>query len=640
MPLRLYNTLTRPGKPDLFVPIDRANVRLYACGPTVYDHLHIGNGRMLIVFDVLFRLLRHIYGPDCVTYVRNITDIDDKINARAAERGVDIRVLTDEMTKDFHEDAKALGCLAPTVEPRATEHIAEMIALIEKLIAKGHAYVAEGHVLFDVPSMPAYGHLSKRSLNDMIAGARVEVAPYKRGPMDFVLWKPSSPNEPGWESPWGRGRPGWHIECSAMSWKHLGEVFDIHGGGIDLLFPHHENEMAQSCSAFGHDLMANVWMHNGHLQVEGEKMSKSFGNFVTIRELLTTDKFGGRSWPGEVLRLAILKTHYRQPIDFTVKALEEAERTCAEWFVATSHIDSDAEVPEAVLQRLLDDLNTSAALAAMRETPAAPASMRELDVGQRAENVEARSQLKASLELLGIRLQREHFERRLLELRAPDNPPFRIPAPSSETILGAWVPPSPQPEVARNLNPALLAVPTLNSEDQLLGMDELIAYQVQSAAEWRRHKAEEFPEDPRNVEAANLLERLYQEFISLEGSALHRRAARLVRIDEALFYFVEIASVLTRAVGFTWFPRNAEEFLTRFIEDIESHLETIKRIETEYLQESGLNKSELDALILARNAARSAKDFVESDRIRDELAREGIVLKDNKNGTTTWEPKR
>ncbi|MGQ0443850.1 MAG: cysteine--tRNA ligase [Beijerinckiaceae bacterium] len=329
--MRLYNTLTR--QKESFAPIDPANVRLYACGPTVYDQLHIGNGRMLIVFDVLFRLLRHEFGEANVRYVRNITDIDDKINARAAERGGDIRVLTDEMTKVFHEDAKALGCLAPTAEPRATDHIAEMIELIEKLITMGHAYVAEGLVLFDVPSMPAYGKLSKRPLDEMIAGARVEVAPYKRSPMDFVLWKPSSASEPGWESPWGRGRPGWHIECSAMSWKHLGETFDIHGGGIDLLFPHHENEMAQSCSAFGHDIMANIWMHNGHLQVEGEKMSKSLGNFVTIHELLHTDKFGGRSWPGEVLRLAILKTHYRQPIDFTVKALEEAEINLRKWAV-------------------------------------------------------------------------------------------------------------------------------------------------------------------------------------------------------------------------------------------------------------------------------------------------------------------
>ena len=366
MPLRLYNTLTR--QKEVFAPLDPANVRLYACGPTVYDHLHIGNGRMLIVFDVLFRLLRREYGENHVTYVRNITDVDDKINARAAERGVDIRVLTDEMTKVFHEDAKALGCLAPTVEPRATDHIAEMIEMIEMLVAKGHAYVAEGHVLFDVPSMPAYGKLSKRPLDEMIAGARVEVAPYKRGPMDFVLWKPSTPGSgpgAGWESPWGRGRPGWHIECSAMSWKHLGEVFDIHGGGIDLLFPHHENELAQSCSVFGHDVMANDWMHNGHLQVEGEKMSKSLGNFVTIRELLDTDKFGGRKWPGEVLRLAILKTHYRQPVDFTVKALEEAYTSCVEWFVATYSVDGEGTVPESVLRPLQDDLNTPAALAAI-----------------------------------------------------------------------------------------------------------------------------------------------------------------------------------------------------------------------------------------------------------------------------------
>ncbi len=360
MPLRLYNTLTRSKDP--FAPIDAANVRLYACGPTVYDHLHIGNGRMLIVFDMLFRLLRHEYGAEHVTYVRNITDVDDKINARAAERGVDIRVLTDEMTAIFHEDVRALGCLQPTVEPRATDHIAQMIAMIEKLIANGHAYVADGHVLFDVPSMPAYGKLSKRPLDEMIAGARVEVAPYKRSPMDFVLWKPSSDSEPGWESPWGRGRPGWHIECSAMSSKYLGEVFDIHGGGIDLVFPHHENELAQSCSAFGHDVMANVWMHNGHLQVEGEKMSKSLGNFVTIHELLHTTKFGGKKWPGEVLRLAMMRTHYRQPIDFTVRGLEEAEKTWRRWsgYAYIAHQTDDP--PPAFIEAMKDDLNTPMAL--------------------------------------------------------------------------------------------------------------------------------------------------------------------------------------------------------------------------------------------------------------------------------------
>jgi cysteinyl-tRNA synthetase len=525
MPLRLYNTLTR--QKEVFAPIDPANVRLYACGPTVYDHLHIGNGRMLIVFDVLFRLLRHVYGETHVKYVRNITDVDDKINARAAERGVAIRALTDEMTKVFHEDAKALGCLTPTVEPSATNYIAEMIAMIEMLIAKGHAYVAERHVLFDVPSMPEYGKLSKRPLDEMIAGARVEVAPYKRGPMDFVLWKPSSANEPGWESPWGRGRPGWHIECSAMSWKHLGEAFDIHGGGIDLLFPHHENEMAQSCSAFGHDVMANVWMHNGHLQVEGEKMAKSLGNFVTIHELLHTDKFGGRSWPGEVLRLAILKTHYRQPIDFTVRALEEAEATCAEWFRATYGVGSGGDIPEPVLEQLSDDLNTPAALAAIHELHA------------RANSAEAALQLKACLDLLGIQLSTEHYELSLLTL------PVHILA-----ARAAW---SAQEESARS----------------------------------------------------------------------SRRAARLP-LNEASVDAVDTSS---HEQGSTLAAAGAAD-------------NTIERIRRDYLQKRGLTESELSKCIAARNAARKNKNWAEADRIRDELARQGIVLKDNKDGTTTWEPKK
>jgi cysteinyl-tRNA synthetase len=359
--LRLYNTLTR--KKVRFEPIDPQNVRVYACGPTVYDHLHIGNGRMLVVFDVLFRVLRHLYGADHVTYVRNITDVDDKINARAAERGISIGELTREMTEIFHADAKALGCLPPTIEPRATDHIAPMLDIIRKLIERGHAYAADGHVLFDVPSDADYGKLSRRPLDEMIAGARVEVAPYKRAPTDFVLWKPSAPGEPAWDSPWGRGRPGWHLECSAMSWKHLGEIFDIHGGGIDLVFPHHENEIAQTCSAFGHDVMANYWMHNGHLQVEGEKMSKSLGNFVTIHDLLHTDKFGGRSWPGEVLRLALLRTHYRQPIDFTVKALEEAEQALDKWYGAAASEAVSGDVDQEFQAALTDDFNTPLAIA-------------------------------------------------------------------------------------------------------------------------------------------------------------------------------------------------------------------------------------------------------------------------------------
>jgi cysteinyl-tRNA synthetase len=386
-PLKLYNTLTRAK--EAFVPLDPSNVRMYVCGPTVYDFAHIGNARPIIVFDVLYRLLRHVYGAEHVRYVRNITDVDDKINARAAERGISIRELTEETNKAFQADVKALGCLEPDAQPRATEHIAQMIAIIERLIASGHAYAADGHALFDVPSMKDYGRLSRRSLDEMIAGARVDVAPYKRGDMDFVLWKPSKDGEPGWDSPWGRGRPGWHIECSAMSWRHLGEVFDIHGGGIDLVFPHHENEIAQTRCAFGHDVMANVWMHNGFLQVEGEKMSKSLGNFVTIHELLNTDKFGGRKWPGEVLRLAMLRTHYRQPIDFTVKALEEADATISDWAKFYTPCKEVSSPSPAFVDALCDDLNTTEAIAelhrlrAIGDAPCLRASLDLIGMGLR-----------------------------------------------------------------------------------------------------------------------------------------------------------------------------------------------------------------------------------------------------------------
>src|SRR5277367_1177793 len=378
MTLKLYNTLTRT-KED-FVSFDPKAVRLYVCGPTVYDFAHIGNARPVIVFDVLFRLLRHLYGADHVTYVRNITDVDDKINARAAEEYPDlplneaIRKVTEKTDKQFHEDVAALGCLPPTFEPRATDHIAEMRTLIERLIKSGNAYVAEDNVLFSVPSMEDYGQLSKRPLDEMITGARVEVAPYKRDPQDFVLWKPSKPGEPSWPSPAGietQGRPGWHIECSAMSWKHLGEIFDIHGGGIDLVFPHHENEIAQSRCAFHTPVMANYWMHNGFLQVEGEKMSKSLGNFLTIHELLTSRKFGERSWDGPALRLTMLRTHYRQPIDWTLRGLEEAERTIRNWANllerhSTSHVD-EGPPPDQFMEALADDLNTPMALGEMHK---------------------------------------------------------------------------------------------------------------------------------------------------------------------------------------------------------------------------------------------------------------------------------
>jgi len=364
--LKLYNTLTRE-KAD-FTPIDPKNVRMYVCGPTVYDFAHIGNARPVIVFDVLYRLLRHVYGESHVTYARNITDVDDKINARALRDFPDlplndaIRAVTEKTETQFLDDAKALGCLDPNVQPRATDNISQMIEIIETLIAKGHAYAAEGEVLFDTRSMADYGQLSKRNLDEQQAGARIAVDAHKKNPQDFVLWKLSSDNEPGWESPWGRGRPGWHIECSAMSQRYLGETFDIHGGGLDLIFPHHENEIAQSRCAHGTDVMANVWMHNGFLQVEGRKMSKSDGNFVTINELLHTETFGGRKWPGPVLRLAMLMTHYREPIDFSLKRLEEAERLLAKWPAGKP---ADAAPDASILNALADDLNTVAAVQAL-----------------------------------------------------------------------------------------------------------------------------------------------------------------------------------------------------------------------------------------------------------------------------------
>ncbi len=382
--LRLYNTLTR-AKED-FVPIDPANVRMYVCGPTVYDYAHIGNARPAIVFDVLYRLLRHLYGADHVTYVRNITDVDDKINARALrDYGAEIaagrlslneaiRKVTEPTYEQYQKDVGALGCLPPTFQPRATEFVlpradgkADMVTLIQSLIDRGHAYVSNGEVLFDVTSMADYGRLSKRPLDEQQAGARIDVKDHKKNPADFVLWKESSAEEPGWDAHFDlkdgshvhiHGRPGWHIECSAMSAAYLGEVFDIHGGGLDLIFPHHENEIAQSRCAHGTEVMARYWLHNGFLQVEGRKMSKSEGNFVTIHELLETEKFGGRKWPGEVLRLAMLMTHYREPIDFSVRRLEEAENLWKRWARFSDQVGAQ-EIPpdDGLLHLLLDDLD-------------------------------------------------------------------------------------------------------------------------------------------------------------------------------------------------------------------------------------------------------------------------------------------
>jgi cysteinyl-tRNA synthetase len=556
MDLKLYDTLSREKR--VFKPIDPANVRMYVCGPTVYDFAHIGNARPVIVFDVLFRLLRHLAkegvwddgnGETKVTYVRNITDVDDKINARALEEypGVPlndaIRQVTEKTDKQFHDDVRALGCVDPTYEPRATEHIPDMRDLIERLVRSNNAYVEQDHVLFSVRSMPDYGKLSKRSLDEMVAGARVEVAPYKRDPMDFVLWKPSKLGEPAWASPAGiktLGRPGWHIECSAMSdrwlWTEARSTlsekglahpheFDIHGGGIDLVFPHHEDEIAQSCCAFHTSVMANYWMHNGFLQVEGEKMSKSLGNFVTINELEQT-------YPGDVLRLHMLTTHYRQPIDWTQSGLEIARKELLTWselildyFLPTENIVPLAtEVDEKLVEALSDDLNTPLALARLREM-------------YRLTKAEERpiEEFVATLHWLGF--------------RNLNKPGFFHPGFDGHMFESG-------PKLTR-------------SQER-----DIVAYRSAVAN--------------GNV---SLAERLL--------TALSN-AGFVIQLNDAGVLFVGNRTSAGMADLASEFAKKVEE------------------------------------KIVARNAARKAKDWKESDRIRDELAAMGVVLKDSKDGTT-WE---
>ena len=378
MTLQLYNTLTRRKEP--FEPIDANRVRMYVCGPTVYDYAHIGNARPVVIFDVLARLLRRVYGAGHVTYARNITDVEDKIIAAALETGETIDGVTARTTRAFHEDMEALGTLPPDVEPRATDHIHQMIDMIARLIDGGHAYEADGHVLFHVPSMPDYGELSGRNRDEQIAGARVEVAPYKRDPADFVLWKPSSDDQPGWDGPWGRGRPGWHIECSAMSAEHLGVEFDIHGGGQDLIFPHHENEIAQSRCAHGTARMARVWLHNGYVTVGGEKMSKSLGNFLTVHDLR-------HEFPGEALRLTLLSAHYRQPLDFTKDGVRAARARLDHWYRAKARAEETDAPPRVdpdeptVEEALLDDVNTPLALSVLDRQASRILAADEADVG-------------------------------------------------------------------------------------------------------------------------------------------------------------------------------------------------------------------------------------------------------------------
>jgi cysteinyl-tRNA synthetase len=381
MALTLYNSLTHAKEP--FRPLRPDAVGMYACGPTVYDFAHIGNARMVVVFDLLYRVLRHSFGT--VTYVRNITDVDDKIIDAARRNGEAIDALTKRTAEAFHAHMAALGALPPTIEPRATQHIGEMIAMIQALIAKGHAYDAQGHVLFAVHTNPHYGHLSRQTQEGILEGARVEVAPYKRDAADFVLWKPSTSEQPGWDSPWGRGRPGWHIECSAMAERYLGETFDIHGGGRDLIFPHHENEIAQSSCAHCGKPLARTWVHNGFITVRGEKMAKSVGNIVTVNDLLPR-------YDGETIRLTLLAAQYRQGLDWTDDAVEQAKKALDRWYRAADNAKPAATVDAAFLAALEDDLNT----------PAAIARLHGLADAALAGDTAAASSLKASGGLLGV----------------------------------------------------------------------------------------------------------------------------------------------------------------------------------------------------------------------------------------------
>jgi cysteinyl-tRNA synthetase len=551
--LRFYNTLSR--SKEVFEPLDPANVRLYVCGPTVYDYAHIGNARPLIVFDVLFRLLRHRYGPEHVVYARNVTDVDDKINARAARDFPDLPLneaiarVTQATERQFREDAAALGCLSPTVEPHATAHIGEMRALIERLVARGLAYIAEDNVLFSpaamdrYPGAPRYGSLARRSLDEMIAGARVDVAPYKRDPMDFVLWKPSKPGEPGWPSPCGitaPGRPGWHIECSAMSMAKLlapfgggltsddpaKNIFDIHGGGIDLVFPHHENEIAQSCCALDTPRMANVWMHNGFLQVEGEKMSKSLGNFVTIRELLTGWK--GEPWAGPVIRYAMLGAHYRQPIDWTFQRLTEAKANvhAAATYAAPRNFSRKTAYEEAwsskevapspkVLKALEDDLNLPEALSHLNGAISRVSSLDDAE----------RIRLVHDMRFLGI-----------------------LEEPQRQWLADGIA--------LRQIPQNLVGEATMQFRAYRVGQANNDLCSIASAEQW--------------------------------------------------FAGHEITVSTPDLIAYAGFDRGPG------------------RIET---------------LIDERNAARARKDWKESDRLRDELAAMRVIVKDNKDGSTTWEIK-
>jgi cysteinyl-tRNA synthetase len=667
MELKLYDTLTREKR--VFEPLDPAHVRMYVCGPTVYDYAHIGNARPVIVFDLLFRLLRHRYGAEHVTYVRNITDVDDKINARAAEEYPNLRLneaigkVTKKTYKQFHEDVAALGCLPPTVEPRATEHIAEMRKLINRLVKSGHAYVADDNVLFSVPSMPDYGRLSKRPLDEMIAGARVDFVAYKRDQLDFVLWKPSKPGEPSWTSPAGirvRGRPGWHIECSAMAWKHLGETFDIHGGGIDLVFPHHEDEIAQTRCAFQTPTMASYWMHNGFLEVDGRKMSKSEGNFVTIHELLANAKFGKRSWPGDVVRFAMLQTPYTHPIDWTVRMLEQSESRLKRWRTFAAERTSDTHnnaLRRDILSLLYDDLDTPAAFNLVDRTCNSEQAT-EFD----------RYTVHWLLRLMGFKSPKSIPARAVKAISPVVSKIFDMTNSDWQNLLTTVGQKSKGLSAPGKDTARLLA--SLGAIGELT--DLLQSYRInvtppdavntiQSQPPGNSQFLESFRAAPPSIAPTNrsaaripladrkkLLGRIrLSRSLRTLDSAIHSLSSLTVNDWNNL---VETARRQPSHAGGESKPETKllvyifllSKLYNRISDEIERRdrrkdfSKTFAQLIAELRPGAPARELEISDLVEARNRARQLKDFVESDRIRDELAKMGVVLKDTKDGTT-WE---
>jgi cysteinyl-tRNA synthetase len=666
---------------------------MYVCGPTVYDFAHIGNARPVIVFDVLFRLLRHLYGADHVTYVRNITDVDDKINARAAEEYPDlplneaIRRVTKKTEKQFHADVKALRCLTRQqankpgssphfIEPRATEHIEQMKAMIERLVKHECAYVAEDHVLFKVAAMKDYGKLSGRSLDEMIAGARIDIAPYKRDPMDFVLWKPSKLGEPSWPSPAGinaLGRPGWHIECSAMADKWLWieakpsltrdalskpHTFDIHGGGIDLVFPHHENEIAQSCCAFHTPVMANYWLHNGFLQIEGKKMAKSEGNFVTINDLLRTEKFGGRSWSGDVLRVAMLQTHYRQPIDWTVRALEQSEARLNNWNKFAADRTSrklNSSLRTEFFALLCDDLNTPAALSLLDRVSS----------DERSDDKDRYTVFRL-LKFLGIRTAKSKAAKLAEPLGVAARRLSRV-SPDTWSRVFSHLPRAMK--VESDALDSLAAIQALSKLENLLEAkfsQEIFDRAFEATPEYAKWTNRKLLQQQRNLFPLELRsEGLTKSPVdkSIFSDSLHKAFSSAISNVETFSThdWESLVQNVRRNPTFLSGKPKPETMLFVYLaklhvantklsaemsDDLRAAInERVQKYLARVSPRKGQQDGEIDRLVKARNAARKAKNFAEADRIRDELAAMGIELKDAKDPktgelVTTWEVAR